>query len=718
MTNRLAKETSPYLQQHALNPVDWFPWGTEALEKAKREDKVILVSIGYSACHWCHVMERESFENQAIADVMNEYFVCIKVDREERPDVDSVYMEALQAMGLRGGWPLNVFLMPNAKPFYGGTYFPPANWQNLLKSIQHAFIEQREKLQESAEGFTRNLQAKEHEKYQFGEFQEEEKLFTVNEIIECLQKLETTFDYERGGMQRSPKFPMPSVWKAIGEGLSMFGEQLTVSNEQVTLPTSEFLQKVKNHLDYTLTRIAIGGIYDHLGGGWTRYSTDAEWKVPHFEKMLYDNGQLVGLYAQNPTLDPSPTMGREAGTPPPSLEGVGPGRRAGRFLRSWAVAETIAWLAREMTSSEGGFYSAQDADSEGEEGKFYVWKEDEIQQVLGNEAEWFSTIYNIYDSGNWEHGNNVLHLDTMPSAEDWNKLQNAYEKLFTAREPRVKPGLDDKIICSWNGLMLNGLVEAYRNFGEERYLTLALKNAAFIKDNLVEKVVNSDGKSGRGLWHLHEPNPARKKQLGFLEDYAAVIQAFTNLYQVTFDESWLAEAEMLTEYAIANFFDTDEGFFFFTDSQGEQLIARKKEMFDNVIPASNSMMCKNLLILGTILSREDFVGMSKLMFAKVKPLMMQDPQWMSNWFSAGILFSKPIAEIVLVGEEIHQFRKELDAQLPFPNKVFVGTKTTSELQLLQNRTAIDNKTTIYVCFEKTCQLPVSEIDKAIDLILS
>jgi hypothetical protein len=671
MTNRLAKETSPYLQQHAHNPVNWFPWGEEALQRAKEEDKPILVSIGYSACHWCHVMERESFENQEIADVMNEYFVCIKVDREERPDVDSIYMEALQAMGLRGGWPLNVFLMPDAKPFYGGTYFPATNWKNLLESIQAAFTAQREKLQESAEGFTRNLQAKENEKYDFGKFQQEEKLFTEAEIIACLQKLETTFDYERGGMQRSPKFPMPSVWKSIGEAISV----LKAKEISTTL-----LEKVKKHLDYTSTRIAMGGIYDHLGGGWTRYSTDAEWKVPHFEKMLYDNGQLIG------------------------------------FLDAWSVSKTVTWLEREMTSPDSGFYSAQDADSEGEEGKFYVWKENEIQQVLGDDSEWFSTIYNIYDSGNWEHGNNVLHLDAVPPAEDWEKLQAVYDKLFVFRENRIKPGLDDKIICSWNGLMLNGLVEAYRSFGEESYLELALKNAQFIKNNLTEIVQNPDGKAGRGLWRLHESDPSRKKQLGFLEDYAAVIQAFTNLYQVTFDETWLSESEMLTDYAIANFFDLEEDFFFFTDAQGEQLIARKKEMFDNVIPASNSMMCKNLLILGTILDREDFVETAKQMFAKVKPLMIQDPQWMSNWFSAGVLFAKPIAEIVLVGDEVYEFRKKIDAETSFPNKVFVGTKSESNLSLLQNRIVINDKTTVYVCFDKTCQLPVNTVEEALPLL--
>jgi uncharacterized protein YyaL (SSP411 family) len=678
MTNRLAKETSPYLQQHAHNPVNWFPWGEEALQRAKNEDKPMLVSIGYSACHWCHVMERESFENQAIADVMNKHFVCIKVDREERPDVDSIYMEALQAMGLRGGWPLNVFLMPDAKPFYGGTYFPAANWKNLLESIQSAFTAQREKLQESAEGFTRNLQAKENEKYSFGEFQREEKVFTESEVIACLQKLETTFDYERGGMQRSPKFPMPSVWKSIQEALSITDYQTQSPADSDVVHV--FLQKVKSHLDYTLTRIAMGGIYDHLGGGWTRYSTDAEWKVPHFEKMLYDNGQLVG------------------------------------FMDSWAVSKTVTWLERDMTSPKGGFYSAQDADSEGEEGKFYVWTEAEIQQVLGDDSEWFSAIYNIYDSGNWEHGNNVLHLETAPPAADWKKLQTVYDKLFAFRENRIKPGLDDKIICSWNGLMLNGLVEAYRSFGEESYLELALKNGQFIKNNLTEVVLNPDGKSGRGLWRLFESDPSRKKQLGFLEDYAAVIQAFTNLYQVTFDETWLSEAEMLTDYAIANFFDLEEGFFFFTDAQGEQLIARKKEMFDNVIPASNSMMCKNLLILGTILDREDFTETSKRMFAKVKPLMVQDPQWMSNWFSVGVLLAKPIAEIVLVGENIHDFRKEIDAAVSSPNKVFVGTKKESELSLLQNRTAIDGKITIYVCFDKTCQLPVDSVEEALVLI--
>lgn len=682
--NRLAKETSPYLLQHAANPVDWYPWGPEALEKARIEDKVILVSIGYSACHWCHVMEHESFESEQVAEVMNRHFVNIKVDREERPDVDAVYMDALQAMGVRGGWPLNVFLMPDAKPFYGGTYFPRNNWMNLLQSVQSAFEEQRDKLQDSADGFAANLQEKESARYRLNLGSAiSEAGFTEDELRVLLNTISKDFDTKDGGMRRSPKFPMPAIWNFLTGMGDLTGSEPLLA-----------------HLKLTLDRIALGGIYDHLGGGWTRYSTDEMWKVPHFEKMLYDNGQLMTVY--------SGAIGlfRELDIYPESLS-----------LYQWAIRKTVGWLEREMTNPEGGFYSAQDADSEGEEGKYYVWKSAELRDILGENYDWFAHIYEISDEGNWEHANNILHLESILAEEDWNRLLKANEELFAVRDKRIKPGLDDKILCSWNALMINGLIDAYRTLGDEDIKALMLKNAAFIRENLLIKVYNEDEEEGRGLWHMHSPKNSEDRGIhGFLEDYGTVIQAFINLYQVTFDETWLNEAEMLADYTLANFFDPDEGLFYFTDVQGEELIARKKELFDNVIPGSNSILAHGFLKLSVLVGRPDFRELSESMFYKLKNLILADPQWLSNWASLGLSFTMPMAEIVLSGPEIDAFRKELDLAYYDFNKVFAGTQNRSELPLLKGRDAEADKTVIYVCYENTCRLPVQQVDKAIEIL--
>ena len=671
MQNNLINETSPYLLQHAHNPVNWFAWGEAALQKAKLEDKPILVSIGYSACHWCHVMERESFENEQIAEIMNEHLVCIKVDREERPDVDAIYMDALQAMGLRGGWPLNVFLMPDAKPFYGGTYFPPQNWANLVESISNAFRGDREKLQKSAEGFTQNMLAKESEKYQLS-VNNESLSFNKDEITVIFARLRKDFDFEKGGMNRSPKFPMPSIWKFL---LRYY--VLTKDESALT------------HLRLTLDRIALGGIYDTIGGGWTRYSTDEDWKVPHFEKMLYDNGQLTSLYSEAYALTKD-------------------------NLYKEKVSETIDWLEREMTSSEGGFYSALDADSEGEEGKFYVWTKDEIEQVLGEDAAKFCNDFEFSEQGNWEHGNNIVHLESRKLMEGGLPLTNQIkEKLLNYRSKRVRPGLDDKILCSWNGLMLKGLIDAYRYIGTQKFLDLALQNAHFILEKMTIKVANEEGQESRGLWHNYKNGKANI--VAYLEDYASVIDSNTALYQITFDEKWLHEAAMLADYVIANFYDAEDEFFYFTDSQGEELIARKKEIFDNVIPASNSMMASNLYNLGMILGRNDFIEISNLMLAKMKRIILSDAQWVTQWACLATQHATPTAEVAIVGDKHLTIRALIDAVF-LPNKVFVGTKTTSNLPLLQNRTAIGGETTIYVCFDKTCQLPTNDVIKALELM--
>ena len=446
-TNRLIHSTSPYLLQHAHNPVDWYEWGEEAFTKAKEENKPILVSIGYSSCHWCHVMERESFESADIAQIMNEFFVCIKVDREERPDVDQIYMEAVQAMGINGGWPLNVFLTPDQKPFYGGTYYPPQQWAQVLANINKAYTSNRKQIEDGAEELKTILSKSDLERFK----QNATKTELEHDLKEIFSKLSPKFDTTWGGMDKAPKFVMPSMW--------------------LMLLRHYYLTKNKDGLDQitlTLKRIAMGGIHDQVGGGFARYSVDTYWFAPHFEKMLYDNAQLMSLYAEAYSL----TKDEEFKT---IVQGI------------------YEWLQREMTSDEGGFYSALDADSEGVEGKFYVWKKNEMDSILGSDSNLFSEYFTVKDTGNWEHGNNILIRDKTDiaflkennlNAEDWKKILDAAKvKLLKARELRTRPGLDDKIITSWNAMMITGLTDAYRAIGNESYLEAAKKICASLKMN-------------------------------------------------------------------------------------------------------------------------------------------------------------------------------------------------------------------------------------------
>lgn len=671
--NHLAKETSPYLLQHKNNPVDWYPWGAEALQKALSEDKVIILSIGYSACHWCHVMEHESFESEDVANVMNTHFVNIKVDREERPDIDGVYMEALQNMGLRGGWPLNVFLMPDTKPFYGGTYFPKKNWINLLYGIQDSFKGKRDQLEESANGFAESLNSKDSEKYPFG-VDETDFSYIETELKLIADKLAKDFDIDLGGMNRAPKFPMPSVWNLV----------LNLSHKTENQAT---IVQLKNTLD----RIALGGIFDHLAGGWTRYSTDERWKIPHFEKMLYDNGQLLSLYSKTFLFFNSKNIFTE------SLS-----------LYKWAVESTLNWLKEEMTADSGGFYAALDADSEGIEGKYYVWGLDEIEAVLGKDAKEFAEIYQFSKYGNWEHGNNVLHLESHP--KDWEFVISCNKKLYENRNSRIRPGLDNKIICGWNGLMLSGLIDAYKTFGIG--LELIESNVAFIRKNLVSEFKNEENSIALGLFHQYDI----KKTPGFLDDYAAIIEAFIQYYQVSFDEKWLFDAESLLKYVLVNFFDTEESLFYFTDSEGEKLIARKKEIFDNVIPASNSMMAKNLYFLGRFLANEEYIGMAKGIFSKIKPLSIKDPQWLSNWTDLGVLLtSKPI-EVTIFGKGFKTIVKQIQEKYFNPNVIYFGADKDSNLPEFKGRMNAPEKVNIFVCIDYSCHLPVDTFDEAIKLL--
>ena len=668
--NRLAQETSPYLLQHANNPVDWYAWGPDALERARVENKPMLVSIGYSACHWCHVMEHESFENEQIAALMNERFVCIKVDREERPDVDAIYMEAVQAMGVRGGWPLNVFLLPDARPFYGGTYFPPQRWVQVVTEVAHAFVEYPDQLETSAAGFAEHLQLDESGKYGLlsvtrAADRSDQLPVTNAELEVAFGKLAVGFDPEKGGLVRAPKFPMPSVWRFCLNYYAVTGDESALTPVRLTLD-----------------RMAAGGIYDQVGGGFARYSTDAEWFLPHFEKMLYDNAQLLSLYAEVYTL----------------TQDVGYAR---------VIRQTIDWLRREMVSAEGGFYSALDADSEGEEGKFYTWTKAELELVLGARCSVFCQAFGVTESGNFKEeatghstGQNILFL-----GESWREehpdFKAELDTLLALRENRVRPGLDDKILTSWNGLMLRGLVDAYRALGDEEFLQLARQNAAFLLENVA--------RNGNALWHSYKNSISKIE--GFLDDYATLCDAFTQLYQVTFEEIYLRQAEGWADYVLTNFWDSPDGLFFYTDAAAEPLIARKKELFDNVIPASNSLMANALYELGLLLDRTDFSQKAAQLMEKVWPLVQKEPAFLTNWATLATRYAQPTAEVVIVGPECHAQRRELEARF-YPNKIVAGAEQSGTLPLLEGRAATGSETLIYVCFNKTCQLPVRTADEA------
>ncbi len=657
MSNRLAKSTSPYLLQHAHNPVDWFEWGKEALDKAVHEDKPILVSIGYSSCHWCHVMEHESFENEDIAQIMNEYFVCIKVDREERPDIDHIYMEAVQAMRQSGGWPLNVFLTPQQKPFFGGTYFPPKNWAQLLLQIHKTFEQKRAEIDESAEDLRNHLQTTDLNRFAKGD----DVVSTQESLDRMFNILETRFDKTWGGIEKAPKFVMPSIWHFV---LRYYA--ITKNQNALHMVT------------HTLKHMAYGGLYDQLAGGFSRYSVDAEWFAPHFEKMLYDNAQLLSLYSEAYMVTKDNVFKN-------------------------VVYETTDWLKNEMTHPGGGFYSALDADSEGVEGKFYTWTEEELKTILGDQAEHITKYYHTSLEGNWEHGRNILkrgHESELRLAHE--NLKELKKKLLSVRKKRIRPGLDDKILTGWNAMTIQGLIDAYKAFGDEQFLKLALENISFIENFLI---VN--GRVSRAFKNKPSETEA------FLEDYAYLIQAYTSLYQVTFNEGWLHKAHIWCNYVYEHFYDREDGFFHFSSLSAEQLIAKKKEIFDNVIPASNSVMARNLHSLGLLLDKEEWKDQSIKMTSKLAGLIESEPGYMSHW---GILLSEIIhgmSEVVISGEDALNFRHEMHEHfLPFT--IFLGTRDKSELSLLKDRDAKPNQTLIYVCQNKTCKLPVNSIESALE----
>ena len=662
--NSLINETSPYLLQHAHNPVNWFAWNDETLEKAKKENKMLLISVGYAACHWCHVMEHESFENEEVAKIMNEHYVCVKVDREERPDVDQVYMDAAYLINGSGGWPLNALSMPDGRPFFAGAYYPKENWVRLLEYFAGIYKNEKQKLEDHAENLLKGIH--ETEKIPLNQ---NSVMFHENNLNEMFANFQKRMDWERGGTKGSMKFPMPSIWEFLLQYHYFTGHKEAVQAAEITLEN-----------------MALGGIYDQVGGGFSRYATDTKWHAPHFEKMLYDNAQLVSLYSHAFQLTKNPLYKR-------------------------IVFETLAFVSRELTIPEGGFYSSLDADSEGEEGKYYVWAENEIKEILQKDADLYSNYYGITPTGNWDHQKNIpdINYGNKSVAEKYGltefdlqeKLISLNKSLLAEREKRICPGTDDKILTSWNALMAKGFIDAYKAFGVEEFLNSAKRNIDFLLQNVCTKhnSLFRNFKNGKATI------PA------FLDDYAFLISALIDFYQVSFEEKYLQKAKELNEYAIENFLDKDSGMFFYTDKKFSNLIVRKMEVTDNVIPSSNSEMAKNLFVLSMYFENKDLKNKSAQLVKNVMEDVKKNSGYYSNWAIAAALHVYTPFEIAIVGDEWKNKLSELQKNY-LPNAIFLGGDNEGTLSLLQGKLAA-GKTIIYICKNKTCGMPVGEVSEAL-----
>lgn len=674
--NRLIHETSPYLLQHAHNPVDWFPWGPEAFAKARAENKPLLLSIGYSACHWCHVMEHESFENPRIAELMNQLFVSIKVDREERPDLDHIYQSVVQMLSGQGGWPLTMFLTPEQEPFYGGTYFPPEErygrpgFPRILTAVAETYHSRPEEVTKSIRQIRENL-------HKMSAIEESPGALTPDILTNAARALANNFDMVHGGFGTQPKFPNPSnveyllrYWHASG-------------NEN-------FLNMAK----LAMSKMAGGGIYDHLGGGFHRYSVDDRWLVPHFEKMLYDNAQLLPLYANL-------------------------FQATGDIAYARVARETLAYIEREMFHEDGGFYSTQDADSEGEEGKFFAWKKSEVDELLGEASRLFCRYYDITAAGNWEHGNNILHLTvSVPQLaqmfgqqpdEVAARLETSRGSLFAARERRIKPFRDEKILVSWNGLMVSGMVQAATILGDEQGLLLARKTINFIRHHLL-----SDGR----LLSVYKDGQAKFN--AYLDDYAFLVEALLYAFEATGEPQDFALAQQLTETMLDEFWDTEGGGFFFTGKSHEALLERTKSAYDQAIPSGTSIATKNLLRLYHYTGREDYLQRAEHLLRLYRRHMEQQPFGVVSLLAALDWYIRKPQEIILLGTPgAADTRAMLHAiqQCYLPNKMVIqiapeqlqATLETLPLlrDLLAGKTPLDGKATVYVCRNFTCSLPIT-----------
>tara|TARA_B100001121_G_scaffold8630_1_gene7212 strand:- start:9353 stop:11443 length:2091 start_codon:yes stop_codon:yes gene_type:complete len=669
--NNLKNETSPYLLQHIENPVNWNPWDKKYLDKAKKENKLVIISIGYASCHWCHVMERESFQDSTVAKLMNDKFISIKVDREERPDIDQVYMNAIQLITGSGGWPLNVITLPDGRPIWGGTYFSKGQWISALKQISEIYETEPEKFISYAKRVQEGINTLNDVVMQTDSFEN----IDINKYSKLLLK---NIDEEFGGFNGAPKFMMPNNLN--------FLLRYSVQEKQ---------EKSKDKILSTLDKMAYGGIFDHVEGGFSRYSVDERWHIPHFEKMLYDNGQLMSLYSVGYKI-------------------------SDKDLYKDVVYKIHEYIDSEMKDISGGYYSSLDADSKLDdgtyaEGEYYSWEKEELERIIGENFDLFSEYYNVNDNGFWEEENKYVLIRSISDIEfiNKNKLDSAtfqkiksewIYKLKLAKIDKKKPSLDYKIITSWNGLMISGYVDAYKSFNDEIFKNEAINAGEFIFKNLIKK----DG----GLHHNFVNG--KSKINGYLEDYATVIQASLDLYEVTLNQKWIERALNLSEYVLSNFSGVESELFYFTSSQDEDLISRSVEFRDNVIPSSNSIMAKNLFRLYHYFDKQEYYEKAQNMSLSVTAEFETYPSGYTNWFDLIYNFKSNYYEIAVVGENSIKQVEEINKKY-IPNKLIIGSKSENNLPLLKNR-YVEGKTLIYVCVNKACKMPTEDLDEALSLV--
>ncbi|EJF53662.1 thioredoxin domain containing protein [Saprospira grandis DSM 2844] len=679
-SNRLQKESSPYLQQHAHNPVDWYPWGQEALDKAKAENKMILLSIGYSTCHWCHVMEKESFEDPRVGEFMNQHFVSIKVDREERPDLDHIYMEAVQLVtGGQGGWPLNCFLLPNGRPFFGGTYFPPRrmqnrnSWMEVLGNLSKVWQEQPQTIIDQADKLYNFLQKGEDKMTEGIDFgQNGDSPFKTSDWNYCLDQLADNFDEQAGGFGHSPKFPSVMSLRYL---LNSYYHEKD--------------QKSMQQLQFSLDAMIYGGIYDLLGGGFARYTVDRYWKIPHFEKMLYDNALLIGLLADTYKLTQKPVYAQ-------------------------TIAECWNWLQSEMQSPEGTYYSALDADSEGEEGKFYVWNWEKLQNALANWPQpWKQIFLDFYDAspaGNWE-GKIILRRPqslagfAQSRKLDPKELQQELDKikahLLDIRAQRIRPGRDEKIILSWNALLATALLKAYQAIRLPEY-----KKAAFgILEQIEKRLQNEKGQ----LLHSYAGQKIAP-QLAFSDDYAFLIEAQLLAYEISFEEKHLQQADHLMQACITDY-SAEAGLFYYSSAQQTDILYRKKDLYDSATPSGNSSLMHNLEQLGILLDKAEYRERAAQMAAAMRKSIRKYPQSFGRWANFLFKILYPTKEVAIVGPEFANWAAEMQSQFA-PNLIYAATPKQSSLPLLLGREQTDGKSKIFICENYACQLPVDSVAEA------
>lgn len=666
--NALIAESSPYLLQHANNPVNWLPWGDNALKLAQEQQKLMLISVGYSACHWCHVMERECFEDEEVATVMNLHFINVKVDREERPDIDQVYMSAVQLMNNgRGGWPLNCFALPDGRPIYGGTYFPKSNWLQLLRYLADYWQKNRDKALSFASQVTEAVRGFEFvEKHEGGDASAD-----FQQVARAFLPLSQAFDLREGGTGPAPKFPLPVIWRHVLRYAHLSDEPLAIRGVRLTLD-----------------KMARGGIYDQIGGGFARYSTDERWFLPHFEKMLYDNAQLIGLYTEA-------------------------WQAFGEELYRQTAEETVTCLLRDFRHPRGGFYSAFDADSEGVEGKFYVWTANEIVQALGSDAPLFMSYYNFSREGNWEHGRNIPYR--LISDEDFAEREGiSLETLKTCierckimlqdiRSRRVHPGLDDKILASWNGLAAKALLYAGGIFNRKDWTEAGLVCLNFIFSEMVDgHRLNRSWKEGHATVN------------GFADDYAFVIEALIEAHSQTFDADWIIKAENLLEHLMSHFSHEPTGLFYYTSDLDPPLIARRQELLDNVIPSSNASIAHSLLTLGTLLHRKEYVDRSRKMLGCLLEESSKHASSYALWANLALRFAVNEPEVAIVGPDAAKLADQWRESY-FPFQVLTGGMDRSKLISAHHDKWNGSKTFIYVCRDSSCFPPVTDAKQAFEL---